>query len=153
MTKAFVYCGVSTEEQSEDDHYGVALQEKRGRAFAKQKGWRVAKVREDVGSGKDDQRPGYHELRKDIAAGEADVAIADRLSRNVRAVYDFLERTRQGGVGFVSTSKSFDTTTAMGRASDWSSPIGPGQCLRPTGALLSRQLRSRSRSMATGGSR
>jgi site-specific DNA recombinase len=119
MKRAFVYCRVSTEEQSQDDHYSLALQEERCRDYAKSKSWRVAKVRKDVGSGRNGDRPGFQELLQDVSAGAIDVVIVyrlDRLSRNVRDVYDFLERTRQADVGFVSTSEAFDTTCAMGRA-------------------------------------
>ena len=119
MSRAFVYCRVSTEEQSQDDHYSLALQEERCRDYAKAKSWRITKVRKDVGSGRNGDRPGFQELLQDVSAGAIDVVIVyrlDRLSRNVRDVYDFLERTRQANVGFVSTSESFDTTTAMGRA-------------------------------------
>jgi DNA invertase Pin-like site-specific DNA recombinase len=35
MSRAFVYCRVSTEEQSQDDHYSLALQEERCRDYAK----------------------------------------------------------------------------------------------------------------------
>jgi site-specific DNA recombinase len=119
MKSAFVYCRVSTEEQSREDHYSLALQEERCRAYAKQRGWRVAKVRKDTGSGKDDQRSGYQELRQAMTAGDIDVVVVyrlDRLSRNVRDVYDFLNGTSEAGIGFASTSGAFDTTTAMGRA-------------------------------------
>ncbi|MBM3501584.1 MAG: recombinase family protein, partial [Armatimonadetes bacterium] len=119
MSRAFVYCHVSTEEQSQDDHYSLALQEERCRDYAKAKSWRITKVRKDVGSGRNGDRPGFQELLQDVSAGAIDVVIVyrlDRLSRNVRDVYDFLERTRQADVGFVSTSEAFDTTTAMGRA-------------------------------------
>jgi len=79
--------------------------------------WR--RLREDIGSGKDTDRVAYRELLADVASGAIDVIITyrlDRLSRNVRDVYDFLQRSADADVGFVSTSESFDTTTAMGRA-------------------------------------
>jgi len=40
----------------------------------------------------------------------------DRLSRNVRDIYSFLDQLRTHGVAFVSVTEGFDTTTAMGRA-------------------------------------
>jgi len=115
--RAFVYCRVSTDEQSQDDHYSLALQEERCRGYAQQKGWQIAKVRKDVASGKDAERPGYQELLADVHASAVDVVITcrlDRLSRNVRDVCNSLQRTSQANVGFVSTSESFDTTTALG---------------------------------------
>jgi len=119
MKRAFVYCRVSTEEQSRPEHHSLKFQEEHARTYAKQKGWRVAKCRKDVGSGKDDDRQYYQELLADIESGAIDVIVTyrlDRLSRNVRDVYDFLQRTGEANIGFVSTSESFDTTTAMGRA-------------------------------------
>ena len=119
MRRAFLYLRVSTEEQSRPEHHSLDYQEDHGRKYAKTHGWRVAKVRKDIGSGKDDDREAYQELLADIESGAIDVIITyrlDRLSRNVRDVYDLLQRTGDAGIGFVSTSEHFDTTTAMGRA-------------------------------------
>jgi site-specific DNA recombinase len=83
------------------------------------KKWRVAKVRKDVASGKNDDRAGFQELLSDIRLQKVDVVTVyrlDRLSRNVRDIYQFLETIRESGVGFVSVTEGFDTTTAMGRA-------------------------------------
>jgi len=111
---------VSTDERAGDEHYSLSLQEERCREYAKSRGWHVLKVRTDVASGRDaDGRPSYMALLRDIDSGEIDGIIVyrlDRLSRNVRDVYDFLGRTDQAGIGFASTSEAFDTTTAMGRA-------------------------------------
>jgi site-specific DNA recombinase len=117
--QAFIYCRVSTDEQSTEDHYSLANQEQRARAYAKLKGWRIAKVRKDVGSGKDDKRLGFQELIADVRTGKVEVVVVyrlDRLSRNVRDIYDFIDLVRDRGVEFVSLTEGFDTTTAMGRA-------------------------------------
>ena len=97
MKRAFVYCRVSTEEQSRPEHHSLRFQEDHCREYAKRHKWRVEKVRRDVGSGKDDTRGFYPELLTDIESGAIDVVITyrlDRLSRNVRDVYDFLKRTQ-----------------------------------------------------------
>jgi len=44
MKRAFVYCRVSTDEQSKPDHYSLTFQREHCLAYAKQKGWRVAKA-------------------------------------------------------------------------------------------------------------
>lgn len=93
----------------------------RNRAREKEKdGWHVVKVRKDVGSGKGiEGREGYQELLADIKAGAIDAVVVyklDRLSRNIRDVYDFIDLTQQRSVEFISVTESFDTTTAMGRA-------------------------------------
>ena len=98
MKRAFLYCRVSTEEQSQDNHYSLALQEERCRGYAQQKGWQVAKARKDVGSGRDADRPGYQELLADVKEGAIDVVVTyrlDRLSRNVKDVYAFLVLIRE----------------------------------------------------------
>ncbi|MEO6907025.1 MAG: recombinase family protein, partial [Abditibacteriaceae bacterium] len=87
--------------------------------YIKMKKWRVAKVRKDVASGKNDERAGFQELLTDIRLQKVDVVTVyrlDRLSRNVRDIYQFLETIRESKVGFVSVTEGFDTTTAMGRA-------------------------------------
>ena len=76
-------------------------------------------TRKDVVSGKNDQRPGYQDLLSRIRDHSIDVVLVyrlDRLSRNVRDVYDFLDTIREAKVEFVSLTEGFDTTTAMGRA-------------------------------------
>jgi site-specific DNA recombinase len=117
--RAFVYCRVSTQEQARDDHYSLANQEARCREYIKHKPWRCVKVLRDVASGKSAAREGYQELLGAIRRREVDVVVVyrlDRLSRNVRNVYDALDLSREQGVGFVSVQESFDTTTARGRA-------------------------------------
>lgn len=73
--RAFVYCRVSTEEQSTDDHYSLANQEQRARAYADSRDWQVVKVRKDVGSGKNTDRPGFHELLADIRQGNPELVL------------------------------------------------------------------------------
>jgi len=117
--RAFIYCRVSTEEQSTDDHYSLEYQEEKARSRVKEKGWQLIKVRKDVGSGKDSNREGYQELLSDIRSRSIDVVVVyklDRLSRNVKDVYHFLDLIREHNVEFVSLTEGFDTTNAMGRA-------------------------------------
>jgi site-specific DNA recombinase len=116
---AFIYCRVSTVEQSREDHYSLDNQEQRGRDYLKMKRWQLFKVRKDVASGKNSDRPGFQELLADIRAKRVDVVVVyrlDRLSRNVKDIYEFLDLIRTSGVAFVSVTEGFDTTTAMGRA-------------------------------------
>src|SRR5262245_1555122 len=117
--RAFIYCRVSTREQSSEDHYSLDNQEQRGRDYAKMKKWQLLKVRKDVASGKNDEREGFQELLADIRLKKVDVVIVyrlDRLSRNVKDIYAFLDLIKASGVAFVSVTEGFDTTTAMGRA-------------------------------------
>jgi len=117
--QAFVYCRVSSEEQARDDHYSLGNQEQRARDRARQKDWRIVEVRKDVASGKDDKREGYQDLLAAVKSGRIDCVIVyrlDRLSRNVRDVYDFLQLIDEHDVAFVSLQENFDTSTAMGKA-------------------------------------
>src|SRR5262249_4483606 len=73
----------------------------------------------DVASCKNPEGEGFQELLADLRQEKVDVVIVyrlDRLSRNVKDVYEFLDLIRQTGVAFVSVTECFDTTTAMGRA-------------------------------------
>ncbi len=87
--RAFCYCRVSTEEESTDDHYSLANQEKKAKDYAKVKGWQVVRVRKDVASGKDTNRSGFQELLSCVKAREIDLVLVyrlDRLSHNIRDI-------------------------------------------------------------------
>lgn len=115
----FIYCRVSSEEQANDNHYSLENQETRGRDYCKSRDWRVADIRKDVASGKDAHRDGFQDLRNAVESEKAQVVIVyrlDRLSRNVRDIYDSLDLIAKHNVGLVSLCESLDTTTAMGRA-------------------------------------
>lgn len=117
--RAFVYCRVSSKEQASQDHYSLDNQDQRCSDYIKMKQWRRAAMRKDVASGKNDDRVGFQNLLTAIHVGKVDVVVAyrlDRLSRNVRDIYDFLDKIKKNGVAFVSITEGFDTTTAMGRA-------------------------------------
>lgn len=104
--RAFIYCRVSTEEQSTEDHYSLENQEKRTRDCVKAKKWQIGKVRKDIGSGKNDERPGFQELLDDIRKDRIDAVVVyrlDRLSRNVRDIYDFIDLTLQSRRAFSSS--------------------------------------------------
>ena len=117
--RAYVYCRVSTEEQSRDDHYSLHNQEVRAKDYAKAKDWRIVQVKKDVGSGKNTERPGFQDLVSCIKKREIDLVIVyrlDRLSRNVGDIYDTIDLMNAHDVEFASITEGFDTTTAMGRA-------------------------------------
>lgn len=94
--RSFVYCRVSSEEQASDNHYSLENQEKKARDLISSRGWRVIDVRKDVASGKNTNRDGFQELVKAVEAGRIDVVVVyrlDRLSRNVKDIYDFISMT------------------------------------------------------------
>jgi site-specific DNA recombinase len=74
---------------------------------------------EDHGfSGGNTERPAFQRLVADIEAGKVDVVAAykiDRISRSLTDFTGFMASLERHGVGFVSTTQSFDTRTSMGR--------------------------------------
>ena len=118
--QAVGYIRVTTEEQARE---GVSLdaQCERIKALAVAKDWDLTCVIQDRGcSGKDLNRPGVQDLIKRGEAGEIDVVIVykvDRLTRKQMHLWQFLEDILEPhGVGFISVSEPFDTTTATGKA-------------------------------------
>jgi site-specific DNA recombinase len=70
-------------------------------------------------SAKDQNRPQWQRLRKDIAAGKIDMVICFKLDRITRSIVDFAEVwefLEQYGVQLLCLRENFDTTNAMGRA-------------------------------------
>jgi site-specific DNA recombinase len=117
--RSFIYCRVSTKEQGTQDHYSLENQEQRCRDYLTMKRWRLHQLRKDVASGKNSEREGFQDLLAAVRGGKVDVVMVyrlDRLSRNVRDIYDFLDTIKSYEVAFVSVTEGFDTTTAMGRA-------------------------------------
>ncbi len=69
-------------------------------------------------SGGNVDRPAFQRLVADIEAGKVDVLAAykiDRVSRSLTDFTNFMATLERRGVGFVSTTQSFDTRTSMGR--------------------------------------
>lgn len=69
-------------------------------------------------SGGNTDRPAFQRLLADVAAGRLDVIAAykiDRVSRSLTDFTNFMATLERHGVGFVSTTQSFDTRTSMGR--------------------------------------
>ncbi len=64
------------------------------------------------------ERPAFERLVADLMAGKVDVIATykiDRISRSLPDFTRFMSVLEQRGVGFVSTTQSFDTRTSMGR--------------------------------------
>ena len=83
-------------------------------------GWVALPTRyDDHGfSGGNTERPAYQRLVADVQAGKLDVIATyktDRISRSLSDFTNFMALLEKHGVGFVSTTQSFDTRTSMGR--------------------------------------
>lgn len=119
---ALVYVRVSTARQASE---GISLeaQERLCRARAEALGCEVVAVFSDAGaSGKDDDRPGFGELRAAnralIKAGEEPVIVAysiSRISRRLASFCRFIDPS-QDGLAIVSVTEPFDMSTPIGRA-------------------------------------
>lgn len=87
-------------------------------AAVKSRGWELVGVIEDIDQSatrKRLDRPGIHEMRRRIKAGEADVVVVSRLDRMARSVADISQLLDEGLV-IVSATEPFDASTAAGRA-------------------------------------
>jgi site-specific DNA recombinase len=69
-------------------------------------------------SGGNIDRPAFQRLLADVEAGKVDVVATYKIDRASRSLTDFtafMATLERRGVGFVSTTQSFDTRTSMGR--------------------------------------
>jgi site-specific DNA recombinase len=69
-------------------------------------------------TGGNTDRPAFQHLVADVEAGKVDIVAAykiDRVSRSLTDFTNFMATLERRGVGFVSTTQSFDTRTSMGR--------------------------------------
>ena len=83
-------------------------------------GWVALPTRyDDHGfSGGNVDRPAFQRLITDLEAGKVDLIAAykiDRVSRSLGDFTRFMDTLEKRGIGFVSTTQSFDTRTSMGR--------------------------------------
>ncbi len=123
--KEALYLRVSTDEHAKEGHYGLDIQEERGRAFCEFHKYSLDKehIYKDEGfsgSLSVEKRPALKQLFEDAKCGKFNVVAVyriDRMARSVRifknAIYD-LEKLN---ITFYSITESFDTSTPFGRAS------------------------------------
>lgn len=115
-----IYTRVSTQEQA-NEGYSLGEQADRLKSYAKAKDWTIAGVYEDGGfSGGNTNRPALQKLINDVKRHKVDVVLVyklDRLSRSQKDTLNLIEDVfNKNGVGFVSMSENFDTSTAFGKA-------------------------------------
>ncbi len=117
--RAAAYIRVSTEDQAKEG-YSIPAQRDRLTAYAASQEWEIFDYYVDDGfSAKDTKRPNFQRMIKDAQERRFDVILVhklDRFTRNVRDLYDVLDRLTKWGVSFRSSLEQFDTTTTMGRA-------------------------------------
>ncbi len=78
------------------------------------------KIYQDSGfSGKNTNRPAFHEMMTDIKNGSIEKVIVyrlDRISRSILDFADFINELEERQIPFVSATEKFDTSTPVGRA-------------------------------------
>lgn len=111
--KAAIYLRVSRADQRS----GLQLDE--ATELVSRRGWTLVETFSDEGiSGSKSTRPGLTKLREAARRRSFDVLVVwrnDRLFRSLRDMVLTLDEFRALGLGFVSVTEAFDTTTPAGR--------------------------------------
>jgi hypothetical protein len=113
MFRAGLYARVSTNDQQT-----LPMQSRAMREYAARRGWTVAMIVREVGSGAAN-REAREKLLEAARRREIDVVLVWRLDRWGRSVTDLLatlQELEHLGVGFVSLTEALDLTTPAGRA-------------------------------------
>jgi len=107
-----LYVRVSTSEQTSENQL-LALRE-----YAQRMGFPiVAEYIDDGFSGKDDKRPAFEKLMKDMREKKFDCILVwkiDRIGRSLQHLLSFLQELRNKKMDFISMTESLDTTTPHG---------------------------------------
>lgn len=121
--RAGLYLRVSTEEQNKEGHYGLEVQEERGRSFCESQEYTLAEehlYRDEKSGGLPvEKREGLGALFEAAKRGEFDVVVVyktDRLARNLRILVNIIHDLEKLGIAFRSVTEPFDTTTSFGKA-------------------------------------
>jgi site-specific DNA recombinase len=119
VVRAVLYIRVSTDDQAADEKTSLEDQERRLRAEAERRGWRVVETYRDAYTGTKDERPEFDRMQADARRGQFDVVMCTKVNRLVRKSWIF-GRLRDDlepyGVGFLVLELPFDLTTSQGRA-------------------------------------
>ena len=110
--KVCVYCRVSTSAQE------LAQQVEACKKFCEYKDLEVVEVYEDVGSGKNFNRPAFYKMLVAVRRMEYQAIVVfriDRLGRSVLELANFLSEMDNKGVQMFSVNENLDRTTAMGK--------------------------------------
>ncbi len=124
MTRAFGYIRVSTADQASEG-YSLDDQRRRIAAYCEAQGWELARIHADEGvSGASSERPAFAEMVEEALASGGDSASAvtkivflklDRLGRSAWRLGEVREALEHRGVGLVSITQQFDTSTSSGK--------------------------------------
>lgn len=112
MVKVSLYLRTSTAHQNTEMQRVELLD------YVKARGWDLAAIHDEIGSGTHDRRPELNKLLESARNREIDVIIVfklDRLFRSLRHMVGTLHELSELGVEFVSVRDNIDLTTASGR--------------------------------------
>lgn len=113
VLRAARYLRVSKAEQD------PALQDDETSELISKRGWKIVETYTDHGiSGTREKRPALDRLLRDARRRRVDVVVvwkADRLFRSLKAMVTTLDEWSALGIGFVSATEVFDSTTPQGK--------------------------------------
>jgi len=111
--KAVGYIRVSTEQQAENDKYGIALQKEEITKYARENGYRIVQWCEDVVSGVSDNKDALNKILfgMDVANPPFEAVIvfkSDRVSRDMKQYFYYLFLLEKKGVKLLSVNEDFE---------------------------------------------
>lgn len=113
-----VYIRVSSATQVKDG-YSLQTQKERLTSFCKANGWDDYKFYVEEGrSAKNDKRPEYQKMMKDVKDKKVNTVLVYRLDRIMRSIgdlHDMLQTFEEYECSFKSATEPFDTTNATGK--------------------------------------
>ena len=116
MTRAALYCRVSTDDQAKEG-FSLDAQRRKLADFCAARGWDVAGVYIDDGySARSTDRPAYERMLAERDRWDVLLIIKmDRIHRNAKNFMLMMEDLATWDRQFASVQENFDTSTAMGR--------------------------------------
>ncbi len=117
ITRAAIYCRVSTSMQGEAEYSSLDAQEDQLRAYCKGRGWIAVKVYKDIKSAKDLERDEIQNLLRDAEENIFDIVVAtkiDRFSRKIVDFYELSEKLSALKVDIASATQPIDTSSSAG---------------------------------------
>lgn len=115
--KVGLYARVSTDEQAKEG-YSIGAQCKKLQQYAELNDWSGVLYVDDGYSAKDLNRPQAIQLFKDIEDKKIDTVVVyklDRLTRNVKNLYELMDLFDKNDCKLISLTESLDTSSASGR--------------------------------------
>ena len=112
MSNAIGYIRVSTEQQAQDDKYGIEVQRKEILSYADEHGYAIVKWVTDEVSGAKDDRPGLNEILygDDVRNPPIEAVIVfknDRLARDTKLYFYYLYTLEKKNIKLLSTREEF----------------------------------------------